>query len=400
MQQRFFQPPESTPPQRRGGSKLPDCQRLERRGLGIMPQNDNVSGKSHRAQNYHYIAPGDTAYIPLQSHQSHARGGDDHADSLGNMRIHPIDERIEQRYHDDGQAGEEGGLRWRGRVQSHGLKRVAGEQADPGQHAASSRTGSPTPAAPEHPGQDQRRNQEADGDIQDSRRVVQSALDHDERGAPDHGNGGERQVGCKRISDFGFRMSGGLGGAHGFSRSNSSRVKTMRFRARSRPSGRNHSLGVWALPPVPPAPIETAGISRESGIFASVEAESRWERMPRWASTARRYVRMDAPSASRPAGREPISFSLPATLPPVARSFSTLCARSTADVRISTSPSIFSLLSERISILALASVGIELMLAPPSITPILKAERGGPFSLVSANSETARLRACTGFPVP
>src|SRR5260221_484861 len=400
MKKRFFQPPETTYPQRRRGSKLPDRQRLERRCLGIMPQNDNVGGKRHRAQNYHYIAPGHTAYITLQSHQSHSDGGDHHADGLGNMWIHPIDERIEQRYHDDGQAGEEGDFRRRRRVQSHGLKRIAGEQADSGQDAASGRTGCKAPAAAEHPGQHQRRHQEADGDIEDGRRVVQGALDHHERRAPDQGIAYQRQVGRKRISDVGFRISGGLGGVHRFSRSNSSSVNTMRFRARSRPSGRNHSLGVWALPPVPPAPIETAGISRESGILASVEAQSRCDRMPRWASTARKYVRMDAPSASRPAGREPISFSLTATFPPVARSFSTLWARSTADARISTRPSIFSLLSERISTLALASVGIELMLAPPSIMPILKAARGGPFNLVSANSETARLRACTGFPVP
>ena len=47
---------------------------------------------------------------------------------------------------------------------------------------------------------------------------------------------------------------------------------------------------VWAPPPDPPAPIATAGIPSESGMLASVEEQSRCERMPRCASTARRCV--------------------------------------------------------------------------------------------------------------
>ena len=60
----------------------------------------------------------------------------------------------------------------------------------------------------------------------------------------------------------------------------------------------------------------------DNGMLASVDAQSRWERMPRCASTARMYRRIGAPSASLPPGREPTSFSLADTRPPVDRSFS------------------------------------------------------------------------------
>src|SRR5436190_18532915 len=259
-----------------------------------MPQDDNMGRKRQRAQHYQYIPPGHASGAPRPSHQSHPEGGCDHAESFGNMWIHPIDERIQQRYHHHRQAGEKSGFRRPSRFQPHGLKGVTGEQTDSRQDSAPGGTGAETPAVAKHPGQDQRRHQESNGDIEDGRSVVEGALDHDESGAPDQGVEYQRQVGApdEGISDFGCRISGGIRGAHDYSRSNSASVKTIRFRARSRPSGRNHSLGVWALPPVPPAPMETAGMSRERGILASVEAQSRWERMPRWASTARTYARM------------------------------------------------------------------------------------------------------------
>ena len=65
------------------------------------------------------------------------------------------------------------------------------------------------------------------------------------------------------------------------SRSSRLSVRKMRLSPRSRPSGLYHSLGVWAPPPCPPAPMETAGMPSESGILASVEEQSRCERMPR-----------------------------------------------------------------------------------------------------------------------
>src|SRR5262249_50872420 len=71
------------------------------------------------------------------------------------------------------------------------------------------------------------------------------------------------------------------------SRSKRLSVKKIRLSPRSRPSGLYHSFSVRAPPPCPPAPIETAGIPSASGMFASVEEQSRRERIPRYASTAR-----------------------------------------------------------------------------------------------------------------
>ena len=67
----------------------------------------------------------------------------------------------------------------------------------------------------------------------------------------------------------------------------SAAARRMRFRPRSRPSDGTTPSVVCAPPPCPPAPMETAGIPRDSGMLASVEAQSSRERIPRWASTER-----------------------------------------------------------------------------------------------------------------
>ncbi len=72
-----------------------------------------------------------------------------------------------------------------------------------------------------------------------------------------------------------------------------------------------------------------------------------------------------------PPGRDPISLILAVTLPPVARSFSVSSARSTALVSSAAISSSLAGLSERMSTLVRASVGIELMLDPPSMMPKL-----------------------------
>ena len=174
----------------------------------------------------------------------------------------------------------------------------------------------------------------------------------------------------------------------------------MRFSPRSRPSGRNHSCNVCAPPPTPPAPMAMAGVPSDRGILASVEAQSRRDRMPKCASTARIYLRMGASSASAAAGREPISLRREVTWPPEARWFSVSRARSTACSSAPTSSSIFWLLSERMSILARAACAIAFTPAPPSISPTLMADLGEPATAVSANRATARHSACTGLPTP
>ncbi len=78
-----------------------------------------------------------------------------------------------------------------------------------------------------------------------------------------------------------------------------------------------------------------------------------------------------APSASFPPGREPTSFNLAETRPPVDRSFSNCRELSIDAVNSSTNSSIRAALSDRISTFDRASVGIELMLDPPSIVPKL-----------------------------
>ena len=73
--------------------------------------------------------------------------------------------------------------------------------------------------------------------------------------------------------------------------------------------------------------------------------------------------------------------------------FSISTARSTEDVNCATSRSIRVLSSERRSILVRASLGIELMLDPPSMMPKLKVVRGS-FTVtsmaLSVNSVIAR----------
>src|SRR5262249_9134962 len=99
----------------------------------------------------------------------------------------------------------------------------------------------------------------------------------------------------------------------------SSRVRRIRFSPRSRPSGLNHSWVVCAPPPIPPAPNAIAGLPMERGIFASVDEQSRCDRIPRCASTARTYCNKAASSGRNAAGRDPISFIRATTRPPVAR---------------------------------------------------------------------------------
>src|ERR1022692_1917898 len=68
-----------------------------------------------------------------------------------------------------------------------------------------------------------------------------------------------------------------------------------------------------------------------------------------------------------------------------------------AVVSQSTSSSIFSLLSERMSTLARASGGMAFTLAPPSMKPTLKLDFGGAFKRASENWEMARLHADVFF---
>jgi hypothetical protein len=97
-----------------------------------------------------------------------------------------------------------------------------------------------------------------------------------------------------------------------------------------------------------------------------------------------------------------MSVILAETRPPLARSFSTSTAFSTQVVRIADNSSSRAAFSERISSLALADPGIELMLRPPCTIPKLNDDRGRPepFNGVSVKSAMARLSAWTGLPIP
>src|SRR5580658_11063206 len=124
--------------------------------------------------------------------------------------------------------------------------------------------------------------------------------------------------------------------------------------------------------------MERAGRHMDSETLASVEAQSRCERMLRCESTARTARKMYASSGRHPPGRDPISLILAVTLPPVARSFSVSSARSTALVSSAAISSSLAGFSDRMSTLVRASVGMELMLDPPSTMPKLYDERGLP----------------------
>ena len=120
----------------------------------------------------------------------------------------------------------------------------------------------------------------------------------------------------------------------------------------------------------------------DKGILASVEEQSRWLRIPKGASTARIDSRRGASAASPPPGREPISLIFVATRP-VPRLFSSAIASSTEVASSKAISSMRAALSERRSTLARASLGMELMLDPPSISPKLKEDLG---PLVGARS--------------
>ncbi len=140
--------------------------------------------------------------------------------------------------------------------------------------------------------------------------------------------------------------------------------------------GRGQRTGTtrrWYAPlrPDPPAPMQMAGMPRERGMLASVDAQSSRERIPRWASTERMRASRGASGASLAPGLLPISLIFAVTFAPMTRAFSTSSARATAACSATTSCSIFSSLSERISILARAAAGIALMLTPPSTMPTL-----------------------------
>src|SRR6185437_8856711 len=119
---------------------------------------------------------------------------------------------------------------------------------------------------------------EAYGEEEDGRDGAEGVLDQDKRRAPDKGVAGQCQV--RRVAAVHLPLP---------PRMSRRRVRRMRLRPRSRPSVRYHSAVVCAPPPMPPAPMAMAGMPSESGMLASVEEQSRCERMPRWESTERIY---------------------------------------------------------------------------------------------------------------
>ena len=80
----------------------------------------------------------------------------------------------------------------------------------------------------------------------------------------------------------------------------------MRRRASSRPVGSYHSSSVWMPPPVPPAPMASAGMPSESGRLASVEPMRDSVSRLRWRSTARRLTARAESGGSWPAMRLPM----------------------------------------------------------------------------------------------
>ena len=287
-----------------------------------------------------------------------------------------IDERGEQRYHHRRKSGDEGRFGRRGQPQPEGLEGVAGEQERPrrslrrarqrlGAGCASLRRKRNSSASA---AREKRSARNSSG-----RDVLQRLLDHHEGGAPDQGVEDQRQVGA------GARSPAALAGG-GASRSRSSRasVSRMRFRPRSRPSGLNHSWGVWAPPPWPPAPMETAGNPEEQGDVGvgrgAVQARADAQVGVHGAhiredggvlGQRRRRPRADLPDLGAPPCRRWRAGS-PAPAPGRWRRSAT-----------STSSSILSLLSERMSTLARACAGMALMPVPPSINPTLMEDLGG-----------------------
>src|SRR5450432_2386929 len=367
-----------------------------------MAERDNVRRKSNGAEERQPVALADGTKAKtgaaFERHQAHPHRGHQHPNHLGNVRPVLVDERGQQRYHHRGKARNERRFGRRGEPQSGCLQYKAGVQQRA--REASGSQGFPgdraLPDFPVYQQQCGRRQGKADGEVQGRRNVGERRLDQYERGTPDHCVGHQRQLGLAAIH---FVLSPMAAPVSPW-RISSSRVSRIRLSPRSRPSGLNHSFEVCAPPPSPPPPIDTAGMPSDSGILASVEEQSRCERMPRWASTARRYCRMAEFSGSAAAGREPISLTFTATLPPVARWFSISRARSAAPVRMSTRSSNFWLSSERMSTLARASWAMALTPEPPSISPTFTDDLAPLSRRVSENSVTARHKACTGFPTP
>src|ERR1017187_9674774 len=200
-----------------------------------------------------------------------------------------MDRGGEQGRHHGGETGEEGRF-WGGReLQANGLKRVSGEEKCAGESATRQRPARIPGMAPGTAEENQKhdgRQGESQGQKKDRRYIAQGLLDQYKCGPPDDGVDDQRGFGAAlgpESAPLQCEVAVNWG-----SRSNRHRVSIMRFKPRSRPSGLNHSCVVCAPPPWPPAPIEMAGMPSDMGMLASVEAQSRWERMPRWLSTARR----------------------------------------------------------------------------------------------------------------
>ena len=150
-------------------------------------------------------------------------------------------------------------------------------------------------------------------------------------------------------------------------------------------------------PPVPPAPIASAGIPSESGRLASVEPTRVSVAIPRCRSTERRLRNIGESGARVAAGRLPIRASsraracpAPACLPPASpppacpaparpAAWRALLASITLRTMLRTVASVVSNCSgdtERMSRSALASSGIEFTDVPPLIKPQCTVVRG------------------------
>ena len=217
-----------------------------------------------------------------------------------------------------------------------------------------------------------RGQRKAQGQEQHGRDAGQRGLDQHEGGAPDHA--------CSEPAPPRPRAAGSPAAPRGRDaapRIRSSSRRKMRFRPRSRPSGRNHSCVVWAPPPTPPAAdgdgrnaqrernigvgggaiqvranaqvrIHGAHVLQNGGVLGQRRRRARADLLHFGRRPCRRWR-----AGFRYRGRAP--------WPPSSRS---------------TSSSIFWLLSERMSTLARAVWGMALTPDPPSISPTLNGRFG------------------------
>jgi len=150
----------------------------------------------------------------------------------------------------------------------------------------------------------------------------------------------------------------------------------MRLRPRSRPSGRNHSSVVVNASAHSTAADGDGRIPSDMGMLASVDEQSRCERMPRCASTARTYWRIGALSGRPPPAAPQSPLAWP---PPCRRWRAGSRARGRDPRRRPAGPRFVHFpvgLGADVHFFARAIWGMALTLDPPSIRPTFTADLG------------------------